>query len=136
MERVAPVQIFQHHHHGDLGRQNFQRVGDFAQHALAGGAEDLVAQLDAVFQRDQRGHVQEPRGRAGTEVVHEAASESLAELIQSFKHRQVRLAATELLETSSAGGARRRFPKPGRGGEGRASRFRRASFAAGRPRRK
>jgi hypothetical protein len=56
------MQVFEHEDERAFGGDGFERVTDFADHALACRAGCVTLQRLALFDRDERRKLQQPRG--------------------------------------------------------------------------
>jgi hypothetical protein len=58
--RIAPVEIFEHEDERDLGAERLDELRHLAQHALAGGAEQVTSEPVTVLLFDEPGELREP----------------------------------------------------------------------------
>src|SRR5258708_3171337 len=58
--QVAPMQILDDYDPGAVRTQDFNEIAELPQHALSRGAENLIAEDDAIVVVEERRHLREP----------------------------------------------------------------------------
>ena len=107
---IAPVEVLEHEDQRLLRAERLGELGDLAQHALARGALELALQRCAAVLADEPGHLHEPARRHAAQRLDEGRPAGAArERAERLEHRQVRLAAAEVVEALAARDAHRRL---------------------------
>lgn len=100
---VAPVQILQHEEQRRRRAHRVDPARELAHHALAGGAEESLAQRRFLVGGEQRRQLREPRRRVHAEAVDgRVARRSGREPLQRLEQRPVRLVDADHLAALGA----------------------------------
>jgi hypothetical protein len=97
------VQVLQVQDQGPVGADGLQRLGDLAQHPLAGAAQGPPFHRLPVAGPQQRRHLDQPGGGDPAQQLDDLAAVLAAQPGEGVEHRQVRLGRAAVLQALAAG---------------------------------